>query len=213
MQWLGLLQQIVEAVAHCHRSGVLHRNLSPASVLVRRGSDGRIHVRLHRFQTAAWIEHSSVGTRHFHQLSQDIDRLYLPRGLVDDAAKILSAAGSQMVLQDRRPTGPTRDFTFTGTLSADQEAAVTAFAALAERLEWHLTRPLWRLLLSAARMAAESPNPKLRRYAGKTLLRRLPNVPKGLRREAEALINQLRTDPSASVRNAFRESDTAVELD
>jgi serine/threonine protein kinase len=73
---LGLLQQIVEAVAHCHRSGVLHRNLSPASVLVRRGSDGRIHVRLHRFQTAAWIEHSSVGTRHFHQLSQDVDRLY-----------------------------------------------------------------------------------------------------------------------------------------
>jgi serine/threonine protein kinase len=73
---LGLLQQIVEAVAHCHRSGVLHRNLSPASVLVRRGSDGRLHVRLHRFQTAAWIEHSSVGTRHFHQFSQDIDRMY-----------------------------------------------------------------------------------------------------------------------------------------
>lgn len=73
---LGLLQQIVEAVAHCHRSGVLHRNLSPASVLVRRASDGRIHVRLHRFQTALWVEHSSVGTRHFDQLSQDVDRLY-----------------------------------------------------------------------------------------------------------------------------------------
>ncbi len=73
---LGLLQQIVEAVAHCHRSGVLHRNLSPASVLVRRGANGRMHVRLHRFQTAAWIGHSSVGTAHFHQLSQDLDRLY-----------------------------------------------------------------------------------------------------------------------------------------
>lgn len=81
---LGLLQQIVEAVAHCHRSGVLHRNLSPASVLVRRGSDGRIHVRLHRFQTAAWVEHSSVGTRHFHQFSQDIDHLYqAPEVLAD----------------------------------------------------------------------------------------------------------------------------------
>lgn len=81
---LGLLQQIVEAVAHCHRSGVLHRNLSPASVLVRRGNDGRIHVRLHRFQTAAWIEHSSVATRHFHQLSQDVDRLYhAPEVLAD----------------------------------------------------------------------------------------------------------------------------------
>ncbi|MFO0726484.1 MAG: protein kinase [Myxococcota bacterium] len=73
---LWILQQIVEAVAHCHRSGVLHRNLSPSSVLVRRGSDNRLHVRLHRFQTSAWMEHSSVGTRHFHQLSQDLDRLY-----------------------------------------------------------------------------------------------------------------------------------------
>nr|WP_227026829.1 protein kinase [Corallococcus soli] len=81
---LGLLQQIVEAVAHCHRSGVLHRNLAPASVLVRRGTDGRIHVRLHRFQTAAWLEHSSVGTRHFHELSQAVDRLYhAPEVLAD----------------------------------------------------------------------------------------------------------------------------------
>ncbi len=84
---LGLLQQIVEAVAHCHRSGVLHRNLSPASVLVRRGSDNRLHVRLHRFQTAAWIEHSSVGTRHFHQLSQDVDRLYQAPEVLADPEK------------------------------------------------------------------------------------------------------------------------------
>lgn len=84
---LGLLQQIVEAVAHCHRSNVLHRNLSPASVLVRRGSDGRLHVRLHRFQTAAWLEHSSIGTRHFHQLSQDLDRLYQAPEVLADPEK------------------------------------------------------------------------------------------------------------------------------
>lgn len=84
---LGILQQIVEAVAHCHRSGVLHRNLSPASVLVRRGSDGRIHVRLHRFQTAAWIEHSSVGTRHFHDLAQAVDRLYQAPEVLADPEK------------------------------------------------------------------------------------------------------------------------------
>ncbi|MFC4313012.1 protein kinase [Steroidobacter flavus] len=84
---LGVLQQIVEAVAHCHRAQVLHRNLSPASVLVRRGSDGRIHVRLHRFQSAAWIEHSSVGTRHFHQLSQDLDRLYQAPEVLTDPVK------------------------------------------------------------------------------------------------------------------------------
>lgn len=84
---LGLLQQIVEAVAHCHRSRVIHRNLSPASVLVRRGSDGRLHVRLHRFQTAAWMEHSSVATRHFHQLSQDVDRLYQAPEVLADPEK------------------------------------------------------------------------------------------------------------------------------
>lgn len=84
---LGILQQIVEAVAHCHRSGVLHRNLSPASVLVRRGPDGRIHVRLHRFQTAAWIEHSSVGTRHFHELAQAVDRLYQAPEVLADPEK------------------------------------------------------------------------------------------------------------------------------
>lgn len=84
---LGLLQQIVEAVAHCHRSGVLHRNLSPASVLVRRSTDGRIHVRLHRFQTASWIEHSSVGTHHFHELSQAVDRLYQAPEVLADPEK------------------------------------------------------------------------------------------------------------------------------
>ncbi|KYG01943.1 hypothetical protein BE21_55535 [Sorangium cellulosum] len=84
---LGLLQQIVEAVAHCHRAGVLHRNLSPASVLVRRASDTRVHVRLHRFQTAAWIEHSSVGTRHFHDLSQAVDRLYQAPEVLADPEK------------------------------------------------------------------------------------------------------------------------------
>jgi len=84
---LGLLQQIVEAVAHCHRSGVLHRNLSPASVLVRRGPDGRLHVRLHRFQTASWIDHSSIGTRHFHELSQAVDRLYQAPEVLADPEK------------------------------------------------------------------------------------------------------------------------------
>jgi serine/threonine protein kinase len=84
---LGLLQQIVEAVAHCHRAGVLHRNLSPASVLVRRSTDGRIQVRLHRFQTAAWIEHSSVATSHFHELSHALDRLYQAPEVLADPEK------------------------------------------------------------------------------------------------------------------------------
>ena len=96
---LGILQQIVEAVAHCHRSGVLHRNLSPASVLVRRGPDGRIHVRLHRFQTAAWIEHSSVGTRHFHDLAHILfdQALLAEGGQLDDPAGYVSRVNKLLV--------------------------------------------------------------------------------------------------------------------
>jgi hypothetical protein len=102
-----------------------------------------------------------------------------------------------------------------GTRDADPTAAVTAFAALAERDEWALTRPIWRLVLSAARMAVASTNPKLRRHAGILLKRRLAKVPKGLRREAQALINQLAKDPAASVREIFSENTdvTAEELD
>jgi serine/threonine protein kinase len=81
---LNLLQQIVEAVAHCHRAGVLHRNLSPASVLVGKDAGGRWTVRLHRFQTAAWVEHSSFGTLHINDFVRDLDRLYeAPEVLAD----------------------------------------------------------------------------------------------------------------------------------
>lgn len=84
---LGLLQRIVEAVAHCHRSGVIHRNLSPRSVLVRRNDSGRNEVRLHRFQTASWLEHSSIGTRHLHDLAQTVDRIYQAPEVLSDPDK------------------------------------------------------------------------------------------------------------------------------
>jgi superfamily II DNA or RNA helicase len=60
---------------------------------------------------------------------EDLDRLYLPRGLVDDVVKILQASGSHLQVDDRRPSAPVWDFTFTGQLSADQEVAVAALAA------------------------------------------------------------------------------------
>lgn len=84
---LNLLQEIVEAVAHCHRSGVLHRNLSPASVLVSRDAKGRCSVRLHRFQTAQWVEHSSFGTLHLNDLAHDLDRLYEAPEVLTDPKK------------------------------------------------------------------------------------------------------------------------------
>lgn len=84
---LGILQQVVEALAHCHRHGVWHRNLSPASVLVHHDATGVLRVRLHRFQTAAWQDHSSLGTRHMHELVHAIDRLYQAPEVLSDPDK------------------------------------------------------------------------------------------------------------------------------
>ena len=39
---------------------------------------------------------------------EDLDRLYLPRGLLDDARKVVEAAGSQLLVDDRRPRQPAR---------------------------------------------------------------------------------------------------------
>ena len=83
---LGLLQRVVEAVAHCHRGGVIHRNLSPASVLVRK-VEGAIQVRVHRFQTASRLDHSSAGTRHLQELAQTVDRLYQAPEVLADPSK------------------------------------------------------------------------------------------------------------------------------
>ncbi len=67
--------------------------------------------------------------RMVRRYEEDLDRLYLPRGLVEDATKVLAAAGSHVVIDDQRPTAPAFDFTFTGTLSTSQEKAVKALAA------------------------------------------------------------------------------------
>jgi len=87
---LHILQAIVEAVAHCHRAGVLHRNLSPASVLVRREENGELSVRLHRFQTSTWVEHSSLGTQHISDLAHDLDRLYQAPEVLSDPQKAIA---------------------------------------------------------------------------------------------------------------------------
>ncbi len=59
---------------------------------------------------------------------EDIDRLYVPRGLLDDAARVVEAAGSRLEVGDRRPAAATTPFTFTGELSSAQEDAVAEMA-------------------------------------------------------------------------------------
>ena len=51
-----------------------------------------------------------------------------PRGLLDDAARVVEAAGSRLEVGDRRPAAATTPFTFTGELSSAQEDAVAEMA-------------------------------------------------------------------------------------
>lgn len=59
---------------------------------------------------------------------EDLDRLYLPRGLLEDATKVVEAAGSRLVVDDRRSPVPARPFVFTGELTSTQEVAVIELA-------------------------------------------------------------------------------------
>ncbi len=59
---------------------------------------------------------------------EDLDRLYLPRGLLDEATKVVEQAGSSLEVTDRRQAAPTRPFRFTGELSPAQHHAVEALA-------------------------------------------------------------------------------------
>jgi superfamily II DNA or RNA helicase len=60
---------------------------------------------------------------------EDLDRLYLPRGLLKDTSKIVNAFGSKLVIDDRRPAAPPRSFAFNGALTEAQQAAVTELAS------------------------------------------------------------------------------------
>ena len=81
--------------------------------------------------------------------------------------------------------------------------AVSAFAAFAERKEWPLTRPMWKLFLLAVRLAGHSPNAKLRRHAAYALRELLGTTPTaGIRSEAQSLLDLFGKDVAHSVREA-----------
>lgn len=92
-----------------------------------------------------------------------------------------------------------------GLRDSDPTAAVTAFAAFAERKEWSLTRPMWKLLILAARLASQSPEPNLRRHAAVLLHRRIDQAPTAsIRTEVESILKLFGTDIAFSVREYAR---------
>jgi hypothetical protein len=61
--------------------------------------------------------------------SESLDRLFLPRGVADRAAKLIEKAGSRLAITDLRSAPAKLEIEFTGTLRAEQQAAVDAVAA------------------------------------------------------------------------------------
>lgn len=59
---------------------------------------------------------------------EDLGRLHLPRGLLEEAAKVIEAAGSRLLVDDRRPELPTHPFAFAGELTPSQDDAVVELA-------------------------------------------------------------------------------------
>ncbi len=67
---------------------------------------------------------------------EDLDCLYLPRGLTDETASIVAAAGSHLEIDDRRPPITPHHFEFTGHLTSAQDQAVTDVAGHDSECWW-----------------------------------------------------------------------------
>jgi superfamily II DNA or RNA helicase len=60
---------------------------------------------------------------------EDLTHLHLPRGIMEDLQAIVTAAGSKLVVTDRRPISALREFRFRGTLSPIQRKVVHEVAS------------------------------------------------------------------------------------
>jgi superfamily II DNA or RNA helicase len=56
---------------------------------------------------------------------EDLDRIYIPRGLTEERERVVRADGSCLTIDDQRAPAPQYDFEFAGALTAEQEAAVS----------------------------------------------------------------------------------------
>jgi len=81
-----IIERVAEALHYCHRKNILHRNLSPATVLVRKKLGQPVEVRLHSFQLA-WHEETSLGTVHLTGLSERQGLLYQAPEVLEDPSK------------------------------------------------------------------------------------------------------------------------------
>lgn len=119
-----ILEQVSRAIAHCHRKSLTHGGLAPEAVLVRRGEDGKVEVRLVNFQLGA--SEMVSPTVHRTELLSAPASVYQAPELGADA----SARGTH---SDVFGLGALAFFLFTGQAPA---ATLEDRDALLERVGW-----------------------------------------------------------------------------
>lgn len=149
-QRLNLFRDLLTGVLHCHQRGVLHGDLKPGNVLVRRLADGSDLVKLIDFGVASLVEEGGhgalLGTRNYMSPER------LVPGSVPDIRADIYACGvllRQLLLghhyPDQRPEEPTfADFTaqLTQLSPAQLQRLADKRASTPHRLQRQLTQPL-----------------------------------------------------------------------
>ncbi|MEZ6036540.1 MAG: BREX system serine/threonine kinase PglW [Planctomycetota bacterium] len=113
---LDLLRQIAEALHYAHEKRLVHRAISPLSVLVQRGKNGKLRAQLYNWQAAsrdsATTTQATTGTLtvHVEQLVEEAAQVYLaPETLLDpsERAEHLDVFGlgalAYLLFADRAP--------------------------------------------------------------------------------------------------------------
>lgn len=78
---LSILRQIAEAIQHAHELHLVHRALSPQSVLIRRDDKGAYRIRLYNWQSAARDTTSGTPARSSITLTQHLETLVDPAAI------------------------------------------------------------------------------------------------------------------------------------
>lgn len=84
---LQILRLLVETLTFCHRQHVIHRNLNPHAVLVRRRADQSLEVKLHRFHVAVHADATTVASSHIDDITDESFRAYQAPELYTDPSR------------------------------------------------------------------------------------------------------------------------------
>ena len=154
---LDLIRQIADAVRYAHNHGVIHRTLSPRSILVLTTPENHLEVRLLNWQTSRLLAAASSGATHarsttFHprQFAEEASLIYLaPESLLDShsrdpRADIFSlGALAYLIASGCPPASNPADLN--ETLAANKGLSVAAALDGASpglrELIWNATRP------------------------------------------------------------------------